>query len=53
MKKIEKKADIKQKRNTSRQPVQLVVEREFIGAKSVSEIFIPIILDDIQKKSAP
>jgi len=53
MKNTEKKADTEQKRNSSRQPVQLVVEREFMGTKSVSEIFIPIILDDIQKKTAP
>lgn len=31
-------------------PVKIIIEREFIGTKTVSEIFIPIIFEDIRGK---
>ena len=40
------KTATKERRRT---PVTVIVEREFIGTKSISEAFIPIIFDDIRK----
>ena len=31
--------------------VRLIVEREFVGTKSIGEAFIPIIVDDLCKKA--
>ena len=33
-------------------PVRLMVEREFIGTKSLGEAFVPIIVDDLNRKAA-
>ena len=37
-----------QKRNKA--PVTLVVQREFIGEKKLSEVMFPIIYEDLRKK---
>ena len=45
----DKKANKKRKRIVSRQPVQMIVNREYVGTQTVGEAFIPIISEDIRK----
>ena len=45
----DKKANKKRKRIVARQPVQMIVSREYIGTQTVAEAFIPIISEDIRK----
>ena len=48
----DKKADKKRKRIVARQPVQMIISREYVGTQTVTEAFIPIISEDIRKKIA-
>ena len=48
----DKKANKKRKRIVARQPVQMIVSREYVGTQTVTEAFIPIISEDIRKKIA-
>ena len=45
----DKTASKKRKRIVARQPVQMIVSREYIGTQTVAEAFIPIISEDIRK----
>ena len=45
-----KKANKKRKRIVARQPVQMIVSREYVGTQTVAEAFIPIISEDIRKR---
>lgn len=40
----------KKGKRTIKAPARLVVEREFVGTKSIEETFIPIIVDDLNRK---
>ena len=48
----DKKANKKRKRIVARQPVQMIVSREYVGTQTVAEVFIPIISEDIRRKIA-
>ena len=48
----DKKADKKRKRIVAKQPVQMIVSREYVGTQTVSEAFIPIISEDIRRTIA-
>ena len=48
----DKKANEKRKRIVARQPVQMIVSREYVGTQTVAEAFIPIISEDIRRKIA-
>ena len=48
----DKKASKKRKRIVAKQPVQMVVSREYVGTQTVAEAFIPIISEDIRRKIA-
>ncbi|RKJ77459.1 stage II sporulation protein R [Butyricicoccus sp. 1XD8-22] len=48
----DKKANKKRKRIVARQPVQMIVSREYVGIQTVAEAFIPIISEDIRRKIA-
>lgn len=39
----------KKKRITPTNGVKIIVDREFIGEQSLSEVFIPILYDDLRK----
>ena len=39
----------KRKRVTPKAPVQMIVRHEFVGTKTVTDAFIPIIYEDIHK----
>ena len=39
----------KKKRITPKNGVKIIVDREFIGEQSLSEVFIPILYDDLRK----
>ena len=45
----DKKTNKKRKRIVARQPVQMIVSREYVGTQTVAEAFIPIISEDIRK----
>ncbi len=45
----DKKANKKRKRIVARQPVQMIVSREYVGTQTVAEAFIPIISEDIRR----
>ena len=45
----DKTASKKRKRIVARQPVQMIVSREYVGTQTVAEAFIPIISEDIRK----
>ena len=45
----DKKANKKKKRIVARQPVQMIVSREYVGTQTIAEAFIPIISEDIRK----
>ena len=45
----DKKANKKKKRIVARQPVQMIVSREYVVTQTVAEAFIPIISEDIRK----
>ena len=47
-----KTANKKRKRIVARQPVQMIVSREYVGTQTVAEAFIPIISEDIRRKIA-
>lgn len=42
----------KRKRIVAKQPVQMIVSREYVGTQTVAEAFIPIISEDIRRKIA-
>ena len=46
----DKTANKKRKRIVARQPVQMIVSREYVGTQTVAEAFIPIISEDIRKR---
>ena len=48
----DKKASKKRKRIVARQPVQMIVSREYVGTQTVAEAFIPIISEDIRREIA-
>ena len=48
----DKKANKKRKRIVARQPVQMIVSREYVGTQTIAEAFIPIISEDIRRKIA-
>ena len=48
----DKIANKKRKRIVARQPVQMIVSREYVGTQTVAEAFIPIISEDIRRKIA-
>ena len=48
----DKKASRKRKRIVARQPVQMIVSREYVGTQTVAEAFIPIISEDIRREIA-
>lgn len=48
----DKKASRKRKSIVARQPVQMIVSREYVGTQTVAEAFIPIISEDIRRKIA-
>ena len=45
----DKTANKKRKRIVARQPVQMIVSREYVGTQTVAEAFIPIISEDIRR----
>ena len=45
----DKKANKKRKRIVAKQPVQMIVSREYVGTQTIAEAFIPIISEDIRK----
>ena len=45
----DKRANKKRKRIVARQPVQMIVSREYVGTQTVAEAFIPIISEDIRR----
>ena len=48
----DKTANKKRKRIVAKQPVQMIVSREYVGTQTVAEAFIPIISEDIRKSIA-
>ena len=48
----DKKANKKRKRIVAKQPVQMIVSREYVGTQTVAEAFIPIISEDIRREIA-
>ena len=48
----DKKSNKKRKRIVAKQPVQMIISREYVGTQTVSEAFIPIISEDIRRKIA-
>ncbi len=48
----DKTVDKKRKRIVAKQPVQMIVSREYVGTQTVAEAFIPIISEDIRRKIA-
>ena len=48
----DKKSKKKRKRIVAKQPVQMIISREYVGTQTVSEAFIPIISEDIRRKIA-
>ena len=46
------KANQKRKRIVEKQPVQVIVSREYVGTQTVAEAFIPIISEDIRRTIA-
>ena len=48
----DKTANKKRKRIVARQPVQMIVSREYVGTQTIAEAFIPIISEDIRRKIA-
>ena len=46
----DKKANKKRKRIVAKQPVQIIVSREYVGTQTIAEAFIPIISEDIRRK---
>ena len=48
----DKKANKKRKRIVAKQPVQIIVSREYVGTQTIAEAFIPIISEDIRRKIA-
>ena len=48
----DKRANKKRKRIVAREPVQMIVSREYVGTQTVAEVFIPIISEDIRRKIA-
>lgn len=40
----------KKKRIVPKGKVQIIVKREFVGEKSLTDVFIPVIYEDIRKK---
>ena len=48
----DKKANKKRKRIVAKQPVQMIVSREYVGTQTITEAFIPIISEDIRRKIA-
>lgn len=48
----DKKANKKRKCIVAKQPVQMIVSREYVGTQTVAEVFIPIISEDIRRKIA-
>ena len=48
----DKIANKKRKRIVARQPVQMIVSREYVGTQTIAEAFIPIISEDIRRKIA-
>ena len=48
----DKTTNKKRKRIVARQPVQMIVSREYVGTQTVAEAFIPIISEDIRRKIA-
>ena len=48
----DKKANKKKKHIVARQPVQMIVSREYVGTQTVAEAFIPIISEDIRRTIA-
>ena len=46
----DKRANKKRKRIVARQPVQMIVSREYVGTQTVAEAFIPIISEDIRRE---
>ena len=48
----DKTASKKRKRIVARQPVQMIVSREYVGTQTVAEAFIPIISEDIRRTIA-
>lgn len=48
----DKKANKKGKRTVPKTPVQMVINREYVGTQTVAEAFVPIISEDIRRKIA-
>ncbi len=48
----DKTVNKKRKRIAAKQPVQMIVSREYVGTQTVAEAFIPIISEDIRRKIA-
>ena len=48
----DKTTNKKRKRIVARQPVQMIISREYVGTQTVAEAFIPIISEDIRRKIA-
>lgn len=48
----DKKTTEKRKRIVPRTPVQMIVNREYVGTQTITEAFIPIISEDIRRKIA-
>lgn len=50
MKNTENLSTEKKTRITHKNPITVVVQREFVGNKSLLEVFIPVIYEDIRRK---
>ncbi len=48
----DKTVNKKRKRIVAKQPVQMIVSREYVGTQTVAEAFIPIIFEDIRRTIA-
>ena len=48
----DKKTTEKRKRIVPGTPVQMIISREYVGAQTITDAFIPIISEDIRRKIA-
>ena len=48
----DKKTTEKRKQLVPKTPVRMIISREYVGTRTVTEVFIPIISEDIRRKIA-
>ncbi len=45
----DKTVNKRRKRIVAKQPVQMIVSREYVGTQTLAEAFVPVIYEDIKK----